>query len=95
MADFLRRICPHFAREDVHIEAALTHRAFCYVSSPLFTEALAELRVRHRATRPYWPQTNSNAGRFIRTLLHGRYAGLYEINDQHRASCALTRLLQS
>jgi transposase InsO family protein len=36
--------------------------------SHVFSEALAERRIRHRRTRPYRPQTNGKVERFNRTL---------------------------
>ena len=43
------------------------HRAFR--TSKAFHAALAELGIRHVLTRPYRPQTNGKAERFIQTLL--------------------------
>jgi transposase InsO family protein len=83
---FLRRACAHFAASGVRIEAILTDRAFCYTRSQFFGQALTELGIRHRTTRPYRPQTNGKAERFIRTLLQEwAYAELYRTNERRRA----------
>jgi transposase InsO family protein len=85
-AAFLDRARTYFAGRGVTIEAVLTDRAFCYTNSRLFKEALAETGVRHRTTRPYRPQTNGKAERFIRTLLQEwAYAELYLSNENRRA----------
>lgn len=80
-AGFLRRACQHFGQQGVPVEAILTDRALCYTRSRAFRKALRECDVRHRTTRPYRPQTNGKAERFIRTLLHEwAYAELYQSN---------------
>jgi transposase InsO family protein len=81
-ARFLERAHAHFARHGVRVEAILTDRAFCYTNSKEFHRTLEELGVRHRTTRPYRPQTNGKAERFIRTLVHEwAYAELYRTNE--------------
>lgn len=80
-AGFLGRACGHFAAHGVQVKAVLSDRAFCYTNSRLFHDALADLGIRHHTTRPYRPQTNGKAERFIRTLLHEwAYAELYLTN---------------
>lgn len=77
-AGFVKRACERFAREGVTMEAVLSDRAFCSTNSRIFKDVLAGLGVRHHTTRPYRPQTNGKAERFIRTLLHEwAYAELY------------------
>jgi transposase InsO family protein len=45
------------------------------------------LGVRHLRTRPYRPQTNGKAERFIRTMLHGwAYSGAVYASSQERAA---------
>lgn len=80
-AGFLSRAYGHFGALGVDVEAILTDRAFCYTQSLDFKHILARLGIRHRTTRPYRPQTNGKAERFIRTLLQEwAYAELYRSN---------------
>jgi transposase InsO family protein len=69
----------------VHVEALLTDRAFCYTQSRVFKAACTTIGLRHHTTRPYRPQTNGKAERFIRTLLNEwAYADLYHSNEARR-----------
>jgi transposase len=80
-AGFLSRAHSYYAGRGVTVEAILTDRAFCYTRSLEFKHVLAHLGIRHRTTRPYCPQTNGKAERFIRALLQERaYAELYLSN---------------
>lgn len=58
-----------FAQHGVRMERIMTdqHRTFRF--SKAFQAALADLGIRHLMTRPYRPQTNGKAERFIQTLL--------------------------
>lgn len=85
-AGFLDRAWRHFACEGVRVEAVMTDRAFCYTHSARFKEACRNLGLSHQTTRPYRPQTNGKAERFIRTLLQEwAYAELYRTNERRRA----------
>lgn len=80
-ARFLLAAAEFFAERGVHIERILTDRAMNYVLSPRFRTAVTQLGARHKVTRPYRPQTNGKAERFIRTMLHEwAYAKLYPTN---------------
>ena len=80
-ARFLLQAATFFAEQGVRIERVLTDRAFAYTLSTDFRQAIASLRVRHLVTRPYRPQTNGKAERFIRTLLQEwAYARFYPSN---------------
>ena len=63
---FLQRAVAWFRAQDVFVERVMTDNGSCYVSHP-FREALEALGVRHVRTRPYRPQTNGKAERFIQT----------------------------
>src|SRR5262249_25473027 len=67
---FLERALRFYARYGIRVERILTDNGSAYVSA---RHALAcrALRIRHSRTRPYRPQTNGKAERFIRTLLTG------------------------
>ena len=57
-----------FARKGVRIQALLTDNGSAY-RSHLFAAACRALGIGHHRTRPYSPQTNGKAERFIRTCL--------------------------
>lgn len=67
-AAFLARAVAWFAAHGVPVERVLTDNGSCYQSEGFATTALA-LGIGQRFTRPYRPQTNGKAERFIRTLL--------------------------
>lgn len=68
-AAFLTRALAWFAAWGIRVRALLTDNGKCYTSAS-FAAAVAAHRLTHRRTRPYRPQTNGKAERFIRTLLH-------------------------
>jgi transposase InsO family protein len=71
-----------FAGRGVRIERVLTDNAWAY-TSPTFQRALESIDAGHRRTRPYRPQTNGKAERFIKTLLaEWAYGRLYRTNDE-------------
>ena len=71
-----------FARRGVRIERVLTDNGWAY-TSPAYARALASIEAGHRRTRPYRPQTNGKAERFIKTLIHEwAYGRLYRSNDE-------------
>jgi transposase InsO family protein len=67
---FLRRARAFYARYGIRIERLLTDNGPAYVSA-VHALACRALGIRHLRTRPYRPQTNGKAERFIRTLLAG------------------------
>ena len=74
---FLRRAVAFYRRHGIQVERLLTDNGSAYVSA---RHALAcrGLGIRHSRTRPYRPQTNGKAERFIRTLLAGwAYGAIY------------------
>ncbi len=68
-AGFLARALAWYAAHGIRVRALLTDNGGAYRSHAFATTRRA-LRLRHRFTRPYRPQTNGKAERFIRTLLH-------------------------
>jgi transposase InsO family protein len=80
---FLGRAAAYFVEQGVRVEAVLTDRAFCYTQSHGFAETCEHLGIRRLTTRPYRPQTNGKAERFIRTLLNEwAYDRLYRSNEE-------------
>ena len=67
-AGFLRRTILWFARRGVRIERVLTDNGGAYLSR-VFRGVATRLGLTLKRTRPYRPQTNGKAERFIQTLL--------------------------
>jgi transposase InsO family protein len=83
---FLRRARAFYRRYGIEIEQLLTDNGSAYVSA---AHALAcrALGIRHLRTRPYRPQTNGKAERFIRTLLGGwAYGAIYGSSSERTAA---------
>jgi transposase InsO family protein len=69
-----------FAEEGIRIERMLTDNGSSY-RSHVYRDTLAGFDIRHKRTRPFRPQTNGKAERFIRTLLdEWAYARPYRSN---------------
>jgi len=84
-ARFLVDAAAFFAEQGVRVERVMTDRAYSYIASRAFRETIASLQVRHKVIRPYRPQTNGKAERFIQTLLaEWAYAKLYRSNQERR-----------
>jgi transposase InsO family protein len=83
---FLRRAVAFFARYGIRIERLLTDNGGAY-RSVLHRLACRQLGIRHLRTRPYRPQTNGKAERFIRTLLNGwAYGPIYGSSRERTAA---------
>lgn len=65
-AAFLKRALAWFRSLDVMVERVMTDNGSCYRSG-VFNRVLDEQGIRHLYTRPYRPQTNGKAERFMRT----------------------------
>ena len=79
---FLARAIRFYARHGIRVERILTDNGSAYVSA---RHALAcrALHIRHSRTRPYRPQTNGKAERFIRTLTTGwAYGAVYRSSGE-------------
>ena len=90
-AGFLRRAWRFYAAHGITIERILTDNGGCYRSLEL-AAACDELGIGHRFTRPYRPQTNGKAERFIRTLL-GEWAYARAFDDTLQRQAVLPRFL--
>ena len=85
-AGFLRRALASYRRYNIQVEAVITDNGSAYRST-VHAIACRRLRIKHRRTRPYRPQTNGKAERFIRTLLAGwAYGAIYASSRQRTAT---------
>jgi len=83
---FLRRATAFYQRHGITIERVLTDNGSPYVSA-VHAIASRMLGIRHLRTRPYRPQTNGKAERFIRTLLGGwAYGAIYASSAERTAA---------
>jgi transposase InsO family protein len=79
---FLRRALAHYRRHGINVERILTDNGSCYRAA-IHALACRSLRIKHSRTRPYRPQTNGKAERFIRTMLHGwAYGAIYRTSTE-------------
>jgi transposase InsO family protein len=85
---FLRRAVAHYRAHGITVERVLTDNGACY-RGVIHALACKTLRIKHLRTRPYRPQTNGKAERFIRTMLGGWvYGAVYGNSDERRAALA-------
>jgi transposase InsO family protein len=84
-AAFLRRAVAWFAERGVRVERVMTDNGSPYRSA-VHALACRELGIRHLRTRPYRPQTNGKAERFIQTLLREWAYGRLYGSSAERAS---------
>ena len=78
----LRSALVFFLRHGIKIKSILTDNGSSY-RSKLFAEACAKLHLKHLFTRPYRPQTNGKAERFIQTLTREwAYGCCFQNSDQ-------------
>jgi transposase InsO family protein len=83
---FLRRATAFYARHGITVERVLTDNGSPYVSAA-HAIACRILGIRHIRTRPYRPQTNGKAERFIRTMLAGwAYGAIYASSTERNAA---------
>jgi transposase InsO family protein len=83
--DFLKAAVVHYAALGVRIQRVLTDNGSAY-RSRLFARTCEALGIKHSFTRPYRPQTNGKAERFIQTCLREwAYARSYA-NSAERTS---------
>ncbi len=82
VAGFLARALAFYQRHGIRIEALLTDNGAGYRSTA-HAHACRRLGIKHLRTRPYRPQTNGKAERFIRTLLAGwAYGAIYRTSTE-------------
>jgi transposase InsO family protein len=82
---FLRSTVAYYRGLGVNVQRIMTDNGSCY-RSRAFARACKRLRVKHIRTRPYTPQTNGKAERFIQTALREwAYATAFQTSQQRRA----------
>jgi transposase InsO family protein len=81
--EFLRASVAHYAAHGVTIKRLLTDNGSAY-RSKLFNNTCQALGIKHTYTRPYTPQTNGKAERFIQTCLREWAYGRLWVNSQER-----------
>jgi transposase InsO family protein len=85
-AGFLRRAVIWFKGMGIRVERVLSDNGACYRSA-VHAETCAELNMRHIFTRPYRPQTNGKAERFIQTLTNRwAYGAIYGSSVERTAA---------
>ena len=83
---YLRRAIHFYRRHGIAVERVMTDNGSAYVSA-VHALACRALGVRHLRTRPYRPQTNGKAERFIRTMLAGwAYGAIYRDSAERTAA---------
>ena len=81
----LHQAITFYSQHGIQIQRVLTDRGSTY-RSKLFAAACSQLGIRHLFTRPYRPQTNGKAERFIQTITREwAYARSYD-SSNHRAA---------
>jgi transposase InsO family protein len=85
-AGFLARAIAFYRGYGIRVERVLTDNGSAYIST-VHAVACRALGVRHSRTRPYRPQTNGKAERFIRTMLQGwAYGAIYASSNERTAA---------
>jgi transposase InsO family protein len=85
-AAFLRRAIAFYRRYGIRVERVLTDNGSAYRST-VHALACRRLQIKHLRTRPYRPQTNGKAERFIHTLLNAwAYGAIYGSSSERTAA---------
>lgn len=82
---FLRNAHAYYAGFGVRIKRLLTDNGAAF-RSRIFAQTCVELGIKHRFTRPYRPQTNGKAERFIQSALREWAYGFTYQNSSERAA---------
>lgn len=82
---FLRRAVAHYAAYGIRVRKVLTDNGPAYISL-VHKLACTTLGIKHGRTRPYRPQTNGKAERFIRTMLGDWAHGAIYQNSSERTA---------
>jgi transposase InsO family protein len=83
---FLRRAIAFYRRHGITVERLITDNGAPYRAA-IHAAACHAMGIRHLHTRPYRPQTNGKAERFIRTMLGGwAYGAIYRSSTERTAA---------
>jgi transposase InsO family protein len=83
---FLRRAIAFYQRHGITVERLITDNGSLYRAT-VHAATCRAMGIRHLRTRPYRPQTNDKAERFIRTLLAGwAYGAIYRSSADRTAA---------
>ena len=93
---FLFATIAYFKSLGITVERIMTDNGSCYLAKA-FARACKQLGVKHIKIKPYTPQTNGKAERFIQTALREwAYATAFEQSQQrHIATTGIGRMLAS
>ena len=80
---FLKEAVDFFARHGITVRALLTDNGSSY-RSYRFRQVCGEMGLKHRRTRPYSPQTNGKAERFIQTAMREWAYGTHWPDSEQR-----------
>jgi len=79
---FMRNAVAYYQSLGVRVKGLLTDNGSAFRSKD-FAQTCRELNIKHRFTRPYRPQTNGKAERFIQSALREwAYGFIYQNSDQ-------------
>jgi transposase InsO family protein len=79
---FLNEVVTYYRSFGIKVTGIMTDNGSCY-RAKAFAKACSKLGLKHIFTRPYRPQTNGKAERFIQTALREwAYARAYHTSDQ-------------
>jgi len=82
---FLQAAVAYYGSLGVEIERVMTDNGSCY-RSKAFGRACKKLGLKHIFTKPYTPETNGKAERFIQTSLReSAHARAYNTSDERTA----------
>ena len=82
---FLEATVSRYHRLGITVARVMTDNGSCY-KSRAFRQACERLDIKHIRTKPYTPQTNGKAERFIQTALREwAYATAFNTSDERRA----------
>jgi len=79
-----------FARVGITIERVLTDNGWAYTHAAAYRAVLDRLGARHKRTRPWRPQTNGKAERFIQTLINEWAYGRAYVSNEERSAALIT-----
>ena len=83
--EHLKATVAYYAKLGVTVTRVMTDNGGCY-RSRLWRETCQELGIKHLRTKPYTPQTNGKAERFIQTAIREwAYATAFENSEQRKA----------